>query len=170
MKAKGPPAGGTSLANILDRVVERVAAKEPASFADLVAAAGLDPGQDFVGASLVGLDLRGEDLRGFDFANANLQNADFRGANMNGVSIAGADTTGALGLPLPIPPRSEPERARDGSVMFEGVRLTLPDRVLYPDTTLTKLDVARYYTAIQKWILPSSPAGCLHWCARRRSG
>jgi len=49
---------------------------------------------------------------------------------------------------------AEPERARDGSVMFEGVRVTHPDRILYPDTQLTKLDVARYYTAIEKWILP----------------
>jgi bifunctional non-homologous end joining protein LigD len=39
-------------------------------------------------------------------------------------------------------------------MMFEGVRLTHPDRILYPDTTLTKLDVARYFVAIQDWILP----------------
>jgi bifunctional non-homologous end joining protein LigD len=49
---------------------------------------------------------------------------------------------------------AKPERARDGSVVFEGVRLTHPDRILYPGTTLTKLDVARYYADIQQWILP----------------
>jgi bifunctional non-homologous end joining protein LigD len=48
----------------------------------------------------------------------------------------------------------EPQRARDGSTVFEGVRLTHPDRVLYPRTTLTKLDVARYYAAVSKWALP----------------
>ena len=48
----------------------------------------------------------------------------------------------------------EPKRARDGSLMFEGVRLTHPDRILYPGTALTKLDVARYYAGIQNWILP----------------
>jgi bifunctional non-homologous end joining protein LigD len=48
----------------------------------------------------------------------------------------------------------EPPRARDGSLVFEGVRLTHPDRVLYPGTTLTKLDVARYYAAVSKWALP----------------
>ena len=48
----------------------------------------------------------------------------------------------------------EPQRARDGSVLFEGVRLTHPDRILYPGTTLTKLDVARYYAAIKDWALP----------------
>ena len=48
----------------------------------------------------------------------------------------------------------EPQRARDGSVPFEGVRLTHPDRVLYPGTTLTKLDVARYYAAVNDWALP----------------
>lgn len=47
----------------------------------------------------------------------------------------------------------EPPRARDGSLVFEGVRLTHPDRVLYPGATLTKLDVARYYAAVSKWAL-----------------
>jgi bifunctional non-homologous end joining protein LigD len=48
----------------------------------------------------------------------------------------------------------EPQRARDGSMLFEGVRLTHPDRILYPGTTLTKLDVARYYAAVKDWALP----------------
>ena len=48
----------------------------------------------------------------------------------------------------------QPERARDGSLIFEGVRLTHPDRILYPGTSLTKLDVARYYTAVSDWALP----------------
>jgi bifunctional non-homologous end joining protein LigD len=34
------------------------------------------------------------------------------------------------------------------------VRLTHPDRILYPDTALTKLDVARYYAAVRDWVLP----------------
>ena len=46
------------------------------------------------------------------------------------------------------PETGEPQRARDGSVVFEGVRLTHPDRVLYPGTNLTKLDVARYWAAV----------------------
>jgi bifunctional non-homologous end joining protein LigD len=52
------------------------------------------------------------------------------------------------------PETAQPQRARDGSMMFEGVRLTHPDRILYPGTTLTKLDVARYYAAIADWTLP----------------
>jgi bifunctional non-homologous end joining protein LigD len=48
----------------------------------------------------------------------------------------------------------EPQRARDGSLVFESVRLTHPDRILYAGTTLTKLDVARYYKAIKDWALP----------------
>ena len=48
----------------------------------------------------------------------------------------------------------EPQRARDGSLIFEGVRLTHPDRILYPGTSLTKLDVARYYAAVSDWALP----------------
>jgi bifunctional non-homologous end joining protein LigD len=49
---------------------------------------------------------------------------------------------------------AEPQRARDGSVVFEGVRLTHPDRVLYPGTNLTKLDVARYWAAVAEYALP----------------
>jgi bifunctional non-homologous end joining protein LigD len=151
VKGNGSRAHETPLADILDRVVQRAAAAAPATFADLVAAAGLDPGRDFVGASLAGLDFRGEDLRGFNFANADLRKADFRGANMEGVSTAGADATGALGLPSPIPLRLGAEVEL---LTFEGVRLTHPDRILYPGTTLTKLDVARYYAAVKDWALP----------------
>jgi bifunctional non-homologous end joining protein LigD len=47
-----------------------------------------------------------------------------------------------------------PARARDGSMMFEGVRLTHPDRVLYPEDGITKLDLARYYAAVGDWAVP----------------
>jgi bifunctional non-homologous end joining protein LigD len=45
-------------------------------------------------------------------------------------------------------------RARDGSITFAGVRLTHPDRVLYPDRAITKLALAQYYEAIKDWALP----------------
>jgi bifunctional non-homologous end joining protein LigD len=35
-----------------------------------------------------------------------------------------------------------------------GVKLTHPDRVLYPEIGLTKRDLARYYEAVADWILP----------------
>jgi bifunctional non-homologous end joining protein LigD len=35
-----------------------------------------------------------------------------------------------------------------------GVRLTHPDRVLYPEQGLTKLDLAEFYQRISDWILP----------------
>jgi bifunctional non-homologous end joining protein LigD len=35
-----------------------------------------------------------------------------------------------------------------------GVRLTHPDRVVYPDTGTTKRDVAEYYAAVAPWMLP----------------
>src|SRR6185437_3678584 len=43
--------------------------------------------------------------------------------------------------------------ARDGSVQFEGVRLTNPDRVLYPEQGITKLVLAEYYRSIHDWAL-----------------
>lgn len=41
-----------------------------------------------------------------------------------------------------------------GVVEVAGVRLTHPDRVLYPDVGLTKLDIAHYYETVADWILP----------------
>lgn len=35
-----------------------------------------------------------------------------------------------------------------------GIRISHPDRVVYPELGITKLDVARYYEAIGKWIVP----------------
>jgi bifunctional non-homologous end joining protein LigD len=35
-----------------------------------------------------------------------------------------------------------------------GVRITHPDRVLYPALQLTKLDIARYYEQLADWIVP----------------
>ena len=59
-------------------------------------------------------------------------------------------------LSPPEPADAEVSRpARDGSVMFEGVRLTHPDRVLYPEDGLTKLDLARYYRAVADRALPN---------------
>lgn len=37
---------------------------------------------------------------------------------------------------------------------FEGVRLTHPDKALYPDENITKLDLATYYRDVADWILP----------------
>lgn len=40
------------------------------------------------------------------------------------------------------------------SESFAGVRLTHPDKVLYVDDQITKLDIARYYHEVAPWILP----------------
>jgi len=37
---------------------------------------------------------------------------------------------------------------------FAGVRLTHPDKLLYPDDRITKLELASYYRGIAQWILP----------------
>ncbi|HTW52798.1 MAG TPA: DNA ligase D [Stellaceae bacterium] len=54
--------------------------------------------------------------------------------------------------PHAAPPRHE--KLRDGSIMFKGVRLSHPDRVLYADTELTKQQVAQYWVDIADWALP----------------
>jgi bifunctional non-homologous end joining protein LigD len=42
---------------------------------------------------------------------------------------------------------------RDDSAVA-GVRLTHPDRVLWPDAGVTKYELARYYDAVASWMLP----------------
>jgi bifunctional non-homologous end joining protein LigD len=51
---------------------------------------------------------------------------------------------------------SAAKAAAPGSEAIEvaGVRLTNPDRVLYPDAGITKRDLATYYEKISEWILP----------------
>jgi len=41
-----------------------------------------------------------------------------------------------------------------GTIAIAGVRLTHPERVLYPESGLTKLDLARFYEDIGEWLLP----------------
>ncbi|HEU0215335.1 MAG TPA: DNA ligase D, partial [Stellaceae bacterium] len=57
--------------------------------------------------------------------------------------------------PARFAPAAQPAaRLRDGSIMFEGVRLSHPDRALYVDTGLTKQAVAQYYVDVAGWALP----------------
>src|SRR5271165_6950337 len=44
--------------------------------------------------------------------------------------------------------------ARDGSVVFGGMRLTHPDRILWPAEGSTKFDLARYYATVADRALP----------------
>ncbi|HEX2474811.1 MAG TPA: DNA ligase D, partial [Lacipirellulaceae bacterium] len=41
-----------------------------------------------------------------------------------------------------------------GEAVVAGVRLTNPDRVLYPEHGITKLQLAEYYERVADWILP----------------
>ncbi|SFH65748.1 DNA ligase D [Modicisalibacter xianhensis] len=54
----------------------------------------------------------------------------------------------------PSAPKASPARARGDESRLLGVRLTHPDRILFPEQGLTKRDLAQFYEAIQDWILP----------------
>lgn len=45
-------------------------------------------------------------------------------------------------------------KRRTDEAVVAGVRLTHPERVMYPEQGVTKLDLARYYEDIQDWIMP----------------
>jgi bifunctional non-homologous end joining protein LigD len=65
-----------------------------------------------------------------------------------------------------------------GDPVFDGIKLTSPDKVLYPDVGVTKLDLARYYETIAPSILPyvvnrpislvRCPEGCNKECFFQR--
>jgi bifunctional non-homologous end joining protein LigD len=44
--------------------------------------------------------------------------------------------------------------AADSATIVAGIRLTKPDKVLYKESGITKLDLARYYEAVADWALP----------------
>jgi len=51
--------------------------------------------------------------------------------------------------------QNKPVKSRSGEdVEIAGIKLTHPDRILYPDQGITKVDLARYYEQIADWILP----------------
>jgi bifunctional non-homologous end joining protein LigD len=56
--------------------------------------------------------------------------------------------------PKPAPAKRRIQGGSDAAVAVAGVRLTHPDRVLYPDQAITKLALARYYESIADWIIP----------------
>src|SRR5262249_43587813 len=49
-------------------------------------------------------------------------------------------------------PRAGPQEKSEP--VFAGITLTNPDRVFYPELSLTKLDLARYYEAVARFMLP----------------
>jgi len=53
------------------------------------------------------------------------------------------------------PANSRPRSTKPGPIASTNrVTLTHPDKILYPDTGITKQDLANYYQAVQEWMLP----------------
>lgn len=50
--------------------------------------------------------------------------------------------------------RKAKQQSSSGSDTVAGVKITHPDRVVYPEQGLTKLELAQYYESIADWILP----------------
>jgi bifunctional non-homologous end joining protein LigD len=68
------------------------------------------------------------------------------------VEVAAVTTPPATTRARPRP--SSKKTKAGGETDVAGVRVTHPDRVVYPEPGLTKLDLARYYESIADWILP----------------
>jgi bifunctional non-homologous end joining protein LigD len=52
----------------------------------------------------------------------------------------------------------KPRASRAASRSVADVRITHPERIVFPDTTITKGDVAAYYAGIIDWLLPEIAA------------
>jgi bifunctional non-homologous end joining protein LigD len=50
--------------------------------------------------------------------------------------------------------RTATANSSDSESTVAGVTITHPDRLLYPESGLSKLDIARYYERLADWILP----------------
>jgi len=51
--------------------------------------------------------------------------------------------------------KSTSARAKASGVpVFDGIRLSNPDKIYYPDAGLTKLDIARYYEMVAAYLIP----------------
>jgi bifunctional non-homologous end joining protein LigD len=68
------------------------------------------------------------------------------------------DLTVAKRKRLPTQARRRAARGRkdstDGGPAVGGIRISHPDRLIYPDLRITKLQFARYFEAIGPWMLP----------------
>jgi bifunctional non-homologous end joining protein LigD len=58
----------------------------------------------------------------------------------------------------PVPPSTQQpnvrRRGKGEDTEVQGVRISSPDKALYPALGITKLDLARYYEAVGEWMLP----------------
>jgi bifunctional non-homologous end joining protein LigD len=52
------------------------------------------------------------------------------------------------------PPPETASRSRKGLEKIEGVTITHPDRVIFPDLGITKRQLIEYYASVADWILP----------------
>jgi bifunctional non-homologous end joining protein LigD len=50
--------------------------------------------------------------------------------------------------------KKSPGASSQDNVEIAGIRLTHPNRVLYPDQGITKLELAQYYEQVADWMLP----------------
>jgi bifunctional non-homologous end joining protein LigD len=50
--------------------------------------------------------------------------------------------------------KKSPAASSQDSVEIAGIKLTHPDRVLYPEQGITKLELAKYYEQVADWMIP----------------
>lgn len=81
-------------------------------------------------------------------------------------------TVDTLPTPEPATKKTSSKVRRNTTTTIAGVKLSNPDRILFPDQGITKLHLAQYYEEIADWILPhiSNRPLSLVRCPDGRSG
>ncbi|MBE7619745.1 hypothetical protein GL297_08895 [Komagataeibacter sp. FXV2] len=85
-----------NISSEVHRRLNDILAADGADFVQLVAIAGLDPSEDFLGADLQGVDFGICDLTGYDFSGADLRQARLDRAKLDGAIFTGARSEGAI--------------------------------------------------------------------------
>lgn len=135
-----------------DRLQQLEQAKSP--FVDLQEKKGVVRTAHWIKPELVGQ---------FSYANRTNEGR-LRHASFQGLREDKAATEVTLDEPTPVAAATKQARktaksevadtAKADADTFEGVRLTHPEKVLYPEDGITKLELAQYYRDIADWLLP----------------
>ena len=72
----------------------------------------------------------------------------------SGASVRASERAQAAAKPARAAARAGRAASPRGTVEVAGVRITNPDRILYPDQGITKLELVRYYDRVADLILP----------------
>ncbi len=87
-------------------------------------------------------------------ADGNIRQAAFKGLRQDKpAEEVEAETPQKAKLAEPSPRRAKAAKAKPGTAEVMGVAISKPDKELWPDEGVTKIDLARYFEAVGDWMI-----------------